>query len=105
MVDRGLMDMDDPALAERLRLHKTNRARLTRRLHWPADHHASQVDANARDSAGCAETGPTEFRRAYLRTFVERVVVSRREVRISGPKSALARAASSGVPPPRPRSS
>jgi hypothetical protein len=46
--------------------------------------------------------GPVEFRRAYLRMFVHRVVVSRREVRISGPRSALAKAAGSEVPLPGP---
>src|SRR5262249_41359167 len=48
------------------------------------------------------KSGAMEFRRAYLRMFVHRVVVSRREVRISGPKSALAKAASSSEPPPGP---
>ena len=48
------------------------------------------------------KTGPIEFRRAYLRMFVHRIVVSRREVRISGPKAALAKAASSDVPAPGP---
>jgi hypothetical protein len=48
------------------------------------------------------KSGPVEFRRAYMRMFVHRVVVSRREVRISGPKSALAGVASSDLPAPGP---
>jgi site-specific DNA recombinase len=43
--------------------------------------------------------GSAELRRVYLRMFVGRVVVSKREVQISGPKSALAKAASADGPP------
>ncbi len=41
--------------------------------------------------------GPTELHRAYIRMFVSRIVVSAREVHISGPRAALAKAASDDV--------
>ena len=39
------------------------------------------------------KTGPVELKRAYLRMFIQRVVVSPSEVRIWGPKAHLAKAA------------
>jgi hypothetical protein len=47
-----------------------------------------------------ASTGPraSRPRRAYVRLFVDQIVISKREIRISGPKRALAQAASSELP-------
>jgi site-specific DNA recombinase len=110
MVEKGLMDMEDPALAERLRHHKTNRLRLTDEM---ASHSGAEIPGKMSITSAkidrlsavmqdTLKTGSIEFRRAYLRMFVGRVVVSRREVRISGPKAALAKAASSDVLAPGP---
>ncbi len=109
-VEKGLMDLDDPALAERLHRHKINRARLAEeialaaRADVPGQMSVTPAKLERLSSAmrKVLKTGPTELRRAYLRMFVQRVVVSRREVHISGPKSALARAASSDELAPSP---
>jgi hypothetical protein len=109
-VEKGLMDVDDPALGDRLRRHKANRARLTDELAMAntasTTGHLSITSAKLDRLAGAMrealKSGPTEFRRAYLRRFVHRVLVSRREVRISGPRAALAKAAGSDVPIPGP---
>ena len=110
MVERGQMDLDDPALAERFRQHKAKRARLsdaitlasTASRTGPLSITPAKLDRLAGAMRDALKTGPIEFRRAYLRMFVHRIVVSRREVRISGPKAALAKAASSDVPTPGP---
>lgn len=44
--------------------------------------------------------GDVQFRKAYLNLFIDRVEVDDAEVRICGPKAALARAASGGLPKP-----
>ena len=41
---------------------------------------------------GMLRVGPADLRRAHVRLFVDRVVVSRSQIRISGPTPALARA-------------
>ena len=101
MVERSLMDLDDPALGERLRHHKENRHRLTDEID------RASVDGSVGPGAITQEklerlsaamrqhlkTGSPEMRRAYLRMFVQQIVVGRREIRISGPKNALAKAA------------
>ena len=110
MVEKGLMEMDDPALAERLRQHKANRAKLNDEITLAGSASTGgtlsitppKLDRMSKAMREVLKTGPTEFRRAYLRMFVHRVVVSRREVRISGPKAALAKAAGSDVPAPGP---
>ena len=109
-VEKGLMDLDDPALAERFRQHKAKRARLNDEITLASSASntgtlsitPAKLDRLAGAMREALKTGPIEFRRAYLRMFVHRIVVSRREVRISGPKAALAKAASSDVPAPGP---
>ncbi len=110
MVERGHLDLDDPALAERLRRHKPNRARLNDEIalaSGPTSTGSLTITPPKLERLSAAmrealKSGSVEFRRAYLRMFVHRVVVSRREVRISGPNSALAKAASSDQLPPGP---
>jgi site-specific DNA recombinase len=104
------MDMKDPALAERLRHHKTNRLRLTDEMALDSGAEipgkmsvtSAKIDRLSAVTQDALKTGSIEFRRSYLRMFVGRATVSRREVRISGPKAALAKAASSDVPAPGP---
>jgi hypothetical protein len=110
MVEKGLMDVDDPALGDRLRRHKANRARLTDELATANTASttgtlsitSAKLDRLAGAMRAALKSGPTEFRRAYLRMFIHRVMVSRTEVRISGPRAALAKAAGSDVPIPGP---
>ena len=95
------MDTDDPALVERLRRHTADRARLTDEIalaeaahspgHQPLTHAKLHrlSDAMRQGLRG----GPIDLRRTYVRMFVSRIVVSRREVHLSGPRAALTRAA------------
>jgi hypothetical protein len=110
MVEKGLIDLDDPALVERLQRHRSNRTRLNQEIAaagqlttGPLTITARKLERLSSQMRELLRAGPVEFRRAYLRMFVHRVVVSRREVRIAGPKSALAKAvASPDVPLPGP---
>jgi site-specific DNA recombinase len=110
LVEKGLMDLDDPALAERFRQHRAKRERLGDAITLassaspggPLSITPAKLDRLAGAMRNMLKTGPIEFRRAYLRMFVNRIVVSRREVRISGPKAALAKAATSDVTAPGP---
>ena len=110
MVENHLMELDDPALAERLTQHKLRRSRLRDEIALANSASGTgslsitpaKLDRLANVMREALKTGPIEFRRNYLRMFVHRIVVSRREVRISGPKAALAKAASSDVPAPGP---
>jgi DNA invertase Pin-like site-specific DNA recombinase len=110
LVEKGHLDLDDPALGERLRSHKANRSKLSEEIALATSPQKigqltitpSKLERVAGLMRQALKSGPIEFRRAYMRMFVHRVVVSRREVRISGPKSALARAASSDLPAPGP---
>jgi hypothetical protein len=109
MVEKGLMDVDDPALAERLQRHKLNRTKLTQEIALanqpitgPLTITPKKLERLSGQMREALMSGPIEFRRAYLRMFVQRVVVSPREVRISGPKSTLAKTASADLPAPGP---
>ncbi len=95
------------ALAERLNRHKTNRIRLIDELALaeatqPSGYRpltSAKLDRLSDAMRKGLREGPIELRRAYIRMVVSRIVVSRREVRISGPRAALARAASDDVHP------
>jgi hypothetical protein len=77
------MDLDDPALGERLRRHKTNRARLNDEIALASDPTSTgsptitplKLERLAAHMRQALKTGSVEFRRAYLRMFVHRVVV------------------------------
>ena len=107
-VERGLIELDDPALAERLHKHKANRVRLSEEIAVTARSEATgqisitpaKLDRLSVAMRHALKSGPAELRRTYLRMFIGRIVVSRREVHICGSKTALAKAAGSDVPPP-----
>jgi len=104
-VEKGLIDLDDPALAERLHTHKANRTRLNDEIALAArtadQGNLTITPAKLERLSGAMrealKAGRIDLSRAYVRMFVNRVVVSRREVRISGPRKALAKAGSSGL--------
>ncbi len=112
LVEKGGMDMDDPALVERLRRHKADRARLTGDIALAdtpqSPRHQPLTSTKLRRLSDAMRQGLREgsidLRRAYVRMFVNRIVVSRREVRITGPRAALARAASDTGELPHPGS-
>ncbi len=111
MVEAGLMEVDDPALRERLSVLKTKRKALTAQLERASDlqpanrphlteaklHRLSETVRTA------LHTAPPEMRKAYIKLFVDKVVVSKQAVELTGPKSLLARAALTTCPIPRNR--
>jgi site-specific DNA recombinase len=108
MVAGGLMDQDDPQLKEMLLGLKAQRTQ--------AEEDIALLEASRRTTAGgitperierCGRllqsalaSGDLAFRKAYLRLFVDRVIVSDTEIRIRGPKASLAKMAMLGSLPP-----
>jgi hypothetical protein len=99
-IERGLVDLDDPGLAQRLTTHKATRRRLSEEIavgHDAIPTKRRLTPANiARLSTTIKQafkTGSVEQRRQYLRLFVSNIAVGAKTVRLSGPKSSLARAA------------
>ena len=108
LVEQGLIDVNDPALKERMDVGKLARQAAADRAALleaagatgsptitPAaiDHMATMLRQVLRsDDPG--------FRKAYLRLFVDQVVVGDREIRLRGPKAALANAATHSTLPP-----
>jgi hypothetical protein len=87
MVEKGLMDVVDPKLVERLQQHKLSRNRLTQEIvlaseptTGPLTITPKKLERLSSQMRQACKTGPVEFRR-ILRMFVQRVVVNRREVR------------------------
>ncbi len=105
LVEKGLMEAEDPNLKERLLGLKLQRDELA----------ADIADIQQRITSGEPEVTPEkierfalllheklvngtpEFRQAYARLLMREVTVKDREIRISGSKAALARAASQGL--------
>jgi site-specific DNA recombinase len=108
IVESGVMQPDDPILAERvaqIRLHRqetVERAEmLERELRLPGN----QLSADKIAACGTLlreqlQNGDPAFRKAYLNLLIDQVEVDDSEVRIRGPKSALAAAASGKLPKP-----
>ena len=107
MVANGTMEPDDPQLRDMLGSLKAERASKAEEVKL------LEKSARADDRAITAErveqfavllrqslaNGDPAFRKAYLRLFVDIVVVGDTEIRISGPTGALAKAASEGALP------
>jgi site-specific DNA recombinase len=105
LVEKGLMEAEDPDLKERLLGLKLQRDELAVEI----------ADLQQRIATGEPEitpekierfavllrerllNGTPEFRQAYARLLMREVTVKDREIRISGSKAALARAASQGL--------
>ena len=108
MVEHGLLAIDDPALKERMDAAKLARQEAADRVRFlEASRAASSAAITPEKMAQLAvatrsalASGDPAFRKAYLRLFLEQVVVGDCEIRITGPTSALAKAASSGAPNP-----
>ena len=109
MVADGLMEHDDPQLKDMLLGLEAQRAE--------AEETVSLLETSRRTTAGgmtperiercgyllrtALEGGDVAFRKAYLRLFVDQVVVGDTEIRICGPKASLAKMALQGsLPPP-----
>ena len=107
MVEQGLMSPDDPALKERLETAKTARHAATERARLLDRHHATdaglitpeKIDRLATALTNAMQNGDIGFRKAYLRLFVDQVIVGNDDIRLRGPAVALAKAVSAdGLP-------
>ena len=102
------MQPDDPILAERvaqIRLHRQETSEriemIERELRLPGNQLSPEkIEACGRLLRDQLQNGDTAFRKAYLNLLVDRIEVDDLEVRIRGPKSALASAASGRLPRP-----
>ncbi|MBL8642420.1 MAG: recombinase family protein [Rhodospirillaceae bacterium] len=59
-----------------------------------------KIAAFSKGIADLLRTGDIQFRKAYLRTFVDKVELLDGEVRVSGSKDVIAKALEMGLPPP-----
>jgi site-specific DNA recombinase len=110
LVEKGLMETEDPAMRERLVGLKLQRDQIAKEIGELQNRMASssplitpekvaRVGALLRDKL---HEGRSEFRQAYARLVMEEVRVTDDEIRISGSKSVLARCAAEGVAEPAP---
>lgn len=108
LVEQGLLDLSDPALRERLESAKFARQSASDRIRLldatGANHPAAITsDTIARLSERLRQVlanGDPAFRKAYLRLFVDQVVIGDAEIRLRGPTASLAKAAAAGDLPP-----
>ncbi len=106
MVEKGLLDMDDPTLKPRLEALKARRARNVEErraversdLTGPVEIDDAVLRRIAVEVAERLRNGDPRVRQAYIRAFIGRVGVDKKVVKIEGPNSALVGAASAGVP-------
>ncbi len=100
------MDIADPALSDRIKTLKEKRASLQSRIG-----NASAIEPTQKQRLTEAKLNklsitirsalrdqPPEMRKAYLKLFVDNVTVSKEEIRVSGPKGVLAKAAIHELP-------
>jgi site-specific DNA recombinase len=106
MVEAGLMEVGDPALAERLKTIKAKRAALQSQIVTASAHEPAQkqrlTEAKMNKLSVIIRSAlrdqPPEMRKAYLKLFVDNVVISKTEIRVSGPTGVLVKAAMSDLP-------
>ena len=108
MVANGLTEGDDPDLANQVQGLKAQRGQAMQEVTILAQTASSAANVITDDrlasfsaaiSEAIASPDPA-FRKAYLRLFVDSVVVGDSEIAISGPKAALAKAATFSALPP-----
>jgi hypothetical protein len=108
LVEQGLMDVADPALKERLETAKRDRQATVERVRLleaaGATGTSTITPASITRLAGSLQealsSNDPNFRKAYLRLFVNDVTVGDDEIRLRGPKAALARATAARSLPP-----
>jgi site-specific DNA recombinase len=111
LVEKGLMEAEDPAMRERLVTLKIQRDRIAKEIGELQNRMASaaptitlekvaRVGGLLRDKLF---EGHPEFRQAYARLLMDEVRVTDEEIRISGSKSVLARCSADGACEPAPR--
>lgn len=108
MVANGLIESDDPDLANQMQALKTQRVQATQEVQLfeqsATAGNATITEAKLARFANAirqamANDDPA-FRKAYLRLFVDTVTVGDSEIAITGPKAALAKAATLSELPP-----
>ncbi len=110
LVEKGLMDAEDPSLRERLIGMKVRRDELAKEAAELQRHLASgepqitpeKVERLARLLHDKLHHGSPELRQAYTRLVMDEVTVKDEEICISGSKAVLARCASEGEIPSAP---
>ena len=111
LVEKGLMEAEDPAMRERLVALKLQRDQIAKEIGELQNRMASSTPTITPEKVARAggllrdklhERSP-EFRQAYARLLLDEVRVTDEEIRISGSKSVLARCATEGVAEPVPK--
>ena len=108
LVAQGLLEPDDPALGDELTRLKAQRGLAQEEVRRLEVSKAGNQTITPEKIARFSETlrkalhaDDTVFRKAYLRLFVDEVVVGERELQMRGPTGALASAVgAAGIPPP-----
>ena len=108
LVETGVMQPDDPVLTERVAQIKLQRQETEERialLERQLQTQGYQLTPERLAAFGNAlreqlANGDVQFRKAYLNVFVDQIEVDDTEIRIRGPKSALAKAASAPLSKP-----
>ena len=111
LVEKGLMEAEDPAMRERLVTLKLQRDRITKEIGELQNRMASSAPAITPEKVARVGgllrnklyEGPPEFQQAYAGLLMDEVRVTDEEIRISGPKSVLARCAANGADEPAPK--
>ena len=110
LVEKGLMDAEDPSLRERLIGLKVRRDELAKEAADLQRHVAegepqitqAKVERLTRLLHDRLYHGPAELRQAYTKLIMDEVIVTEHEIRISGSKAVLARCASQDEVPAAP---
>jgi site-specific DNA recombinase len=108
LVEQGLIDVNDPTLKERLYASRLTREAAAERVRLldtesasgPAAINSDSITRLATALRGALQSDDPAFRKAYLRLFVDEVIVGDSEIRMRGPRAALAKATAIGALPP-----
>jgi site-specific DNA recombinase len=111
LVEKGLMEAQDPVMRERLVGLKLQRDQIAKEIGELQNRMASAMPLITPEKVGRVGKllrdklyeGPPEFRQAYARLLMDEVRVTDEEIRISGSKSILAKCAADGVAEPAPK--
>ena len=105
LVEKGMMDTDDPVMRERFAALKLQRDEMAREVAELQKRLAAgnpvltieKIEAVGRLLRDKLFEGPPELRQAYARLLLSEVAVTREEIRISGSKTVLARCTSADL--------
>jgi site-specific DNA recombinase len=105
LVEKGLMEAEDPMMRERLVGLKRQRDQIAKDIAELQNRMTSAKPTITPEKIARVGQllrsklyeGPPEFRQAYARLLMDEVRVTEEEIRISGPKSVLAKCAAEGI--------